>query len=89
MLALDKRVCSASGSAMRTHAGLWLGTMRGKSEELRIGVRWYSKTLEPSGMKMPCTGDASTALAFSADRNAGHRRACTEIMHPGGECRSA
>ena len=28
---------------------------------------------------MPCTGEASTALAFSADRNAGHRRACTDI----------
>ena len=38
---------------------------------------------------MPCTGEASTALAFSAERNAGHRRAFTEIMHPGGECRSA
>ena len=38
---------------------------------------------------MPCTGEASTALEFSADRNAGHRRACTDIMHPGGERRSA
>ena len=37
-------------------------------------------------MKTPCAGDASTALAFSADRNAGHRRACAEI---GGERRSA
>ena len=38
---------------------------------------------------MPCTGEASMALAFSAERNAGHRRAFTEIMHPGGECKSA
>ena len=38
LLAADKRVCSAAGSAMRTHAGLWLGTLRGKSEELRIDV---------------------------------------------------
>ena len=36
LLAADKRVCLAAGSATRTHAGLWLGTMRGKSEELRI-----------------------------------------------------
>ena len=53
------------------------------------GVCWYSNTFEPSGMKMLRTGKASTALAFSAERKAGHRRAFIEIMQPGGECRSA
>ena len=31
---------------------------------------------------------ARTAFEVSAERNAGHSRACTEIMQPGGACRS-
>ena len=49
---------------------------------VRTGICWYSNTLGPSGMKMPCTGDARMALEFNAERKAGHRRAFTEIMHP-------
>ena len=39
-------------------------------------------------MKMPCTADLSTALVSNAERKDGHKRAWTEIMQPGGECKS-
>ena len=42
----------------------------------------------PGGMKMPRTADLSTALVSNADRKDGHKRAWTEIMQPGGECKS-
>ena len=72
---------------MRTQADLWLGTTRGRSA-VRTQAPWNSRTLEPIGVKMPCTADLSTALASNAERKDGHKRAWTEIMQPGGERRS-
>ena len=37
---------------------------------------------------MPCTVSVKTALELSAEINAGHSLALTEITQPGGECRS-
>ena len=88
LLALHRRACSAEGSDTRTHTALWLGTTAGRSDGVLIWIPLNSRIREPTGMKMPCTGETRMAFELSAERNAGHSRALTEIMQPGGECRS-